>query len=475
MQRKVWTMAVVMVMAGCSEPPKRQPLSGCGVVWGSDVDEGADGGADPGPDSGPDAPPAVCAVTGAPGTIGPRLQLAPGAGAAVLVGNPAGDLAYSGANAVIGSDDNGPIYALGVTRLDAQLQQLAAYPHGSVVALDAQGDAYVAGALTQPTDLGTGVISPVGNVDVFLVKLSPAGGVVFARRLDLCGDGVEAIAVAADGRIAISGSALGTAVVDAAGNILFQLTPAGKLAFDAHGNLVIGGSFAGSLDLGGGHVLTTTGAADVDAFLVEVDAGGAYRFGLQLGDAALPVTVGGFGEVTTPQAQAIADVATGPDDTIAFTGAFRYEMDLFGQTLGQPPLFPSGQMAGSFVAKLDATGTPIFSSSVGSLNAAMPFGGLSMASGVRSLPGTAIVIDLHGDVVVSSNTPGNAQPPFAYPQLTKLDGQTGTPVLSLGNMTGVLGYGLGVAVDGCAGIAWATYANDPILSDPHTFIAKIAP
>lgn len=37
-------------------------------------------------------------------------------------------------------------------------------------------------AFRTPTDFGTGVISPAGNVNVFLVKLSPTGDVLSAAK-----------------------------------------------------------------------------------------------------------------------------------------------------------------------------------------------------------------------------------------------------------------------------------------------------
>ena len=79
-----------------------------------------------------------------------------------------------------------------------------------------------------------------------------------------------------------------------------------------------------------------------------------------------------------------------------------------------------------------------------------------------------------GNVVVSSNTPGDAQPPFAFPQLVEYAAGTGAVTMSLGNGTGFLGFGLGVGVDGCGNAYWASFANEPSLLDPHTFLAQVA-
>jgi len=430
--------------------------------------------------TGPDASPSACAAAGAPGTVEARVQLGSRSYAAVLASNAAGDVAYTVANDTIGFDDSGPIYAEGVVRLDADLHVRFSYPHGRVVALDAAGNAYVAGSFSAPVDLGGGqVIQPIGAVDTFLTKLSPTGDVLFARSLALCGAGIESIAVARDGRIAVSGDALGTVVLDARGDAIRELGFAGQLAFDSAGNLIVGGSFAGTLDLGGGHVLATAGAADVDGFVAKVDSAGHAVFGLQIGDAALPVQVGGFGEVATPRTQAVAGVAIGPNDDIAIIGNYLYEMSLFGVTLTTPPSFPSGGMAGTFLAQLSASGAVVRSQQLASINASRPIGGTQLrspyaATGVLRLPGTPIAVDAQGNIVFSANTTGNSQGPFAYPQLSKLT-PAGTLIFSLGNGTGIAGYGAGVAVDGCGNVLWAEYKNEPSLNDAHTFLTKLAP
>jgi len=77
-------------------------------------------------------------------------------------------------------------------------------------------------------------------------------------------------------------------------------------------------------------------------------------------------------------------------------------------------------------------------------------------------------------VVVSSNSTGNAQYPYAYPQLTKLD-PAGNVVASLANNTTPIRFGSGVAVDGCGNVLWARYVNRPSLNDPHALLDKIAP
>jgi hypothetical protein len=253
----------------------------------------------------------------------------------------------------------------------------------------------------------------------------------------------------------------------------------GYVAFDSHGDLVIAGAFTGALELGGERFLATSGASDADGFVVKVDPTGDVVFAEQIGDAPLPLTFAGI-TVSTPRAQAIAGVAIGADDQIALIGAFRYEIDLFGKILTLPPDFPSGQQAGAFLVELSSEGKLLIAEPFGeAINAALPLGGTEMAaptpSGVLAQPGSAIAIDGHGDIVVSSNTIGDAQPPFAFPQLTKVSGDDASVLFAIGNQTGVSGYGLGVALDGCDDVLWADLENTPSLTDPHTLLTKRAP
>lgn len=130
----------------------------------------------------------------------------------------------------------------GVTELSASGTALRSLPVGTLVATDDANDLFVAGPFTQPIDLGGGPIIPQGSIDVFLAKFDMTGKLVFAKELGLCGDDVESLAVARDGRIALSGSAMGTVALSATGGPLFQLAVSGFIAFDSKGNLAIASS-----------------------------------------------------------------------------------------------------------------------------------------------------------------------------------------------------------------------------------------
>src|SRR5512143_3203403 len=115
-------------------------LAGCGTISLDDPPGGGTGGGliEPGTDHGSgvlNPPPAACGVSAAPGTVEDTRTYGPGAGLAVLVSNAAGDVAYAAPTD-------------GITRLDADLNVVFAYPYGWVVARDAHGNAYVAGSFT---------------------------------------------------------------------------------------------------------------------------------------------------------------------------------------------------------------------------------------------------------------------------------------------------------------------------------------
>lgn len=422
----------------------------------------------------------ACGEPVAPGTIKSSLQLAPDAGTAVLAAGRDGSVIYTAANSFDLNSAGQQIFREGVTKLDARGNTIFTYPYGTVAAVDTHGNVFVAGAFSEPRDFGTGVIAPNGNVDVFLVELSPNGDVLFATTIGECGgDGVFDVAVAADGRIAISGSAMGTVVLDAWGGALFRLAAYGHVAFDSHGRLVVGGVFAGTVDLGNGHRLSSGSSTDTDSFVARYDLQGRYDVSVHLDDAPLPVDVPGYRVVDEPANQSLSGIAVGPNDEIAIAGAFLLHMDLFGTIVTMPPDFPSGSMAGTFVANLDANFQPIFAHLGQSANSSNPIGGLTIGFG-SVLPGNPVAVDSHGNVLVSSNTTGNAFYPFSYSTLTKYDGLDGTTkfIVSGDNSFLFAGYGLGVAVDACDNAVWSAFSNRPGGAGnaiSNTYINVIAP
>ena len=473
-----WSSVWCVALAACSAStePKDPDIGQADPT----TDTGSNGSDDhPGTDGGSMTP--ACGEPVTSGTIKSFVKLAPDAGTAVLAAGADGSVVYTAANSFHYDASFNKILHEGVTKLDANRDVVFTYPYGTVAALDAAGNVFVAGAFSAPRDFGTGVIAPNGNVDVFLVKLSADGDVLFATTIGECGGtGVQDIAVDADGRIAISGSAMGTVVLDGAGATLFRLAAYGDVAFDSHGRLAIGGVFSGTVDLGNGHRLSTTSSSDYDSFIVRYTRQGVYDTSVRIGDADLPIDVPGYGEKSDASTQALSGIAIGPRDEIALAGAFMYDVNLFGDVLTSPPSFPSGTMAGTFVAKLDASFQPLFTTSGGGANAINPIGGLTVSL-PSVLPGNPVAIDREGNVIVSSNTTGNAFYPFSYPTLAKYgaDGIAKFYISGDGNFL-YAGYGLGVAIDGCDNIIWSAFSSHPDFNSSgdtiqNTYITVVAP
>lgn len=439
-------VAVIAMTAGCTgdhDPTEVDPPGGEDVS----VQSTAVGQAGAGETQ---APGAMCAMPSAPGVLA-RMQFTTQADGMGLVMNGNGDVAML-ANVQSGTNAEGnPVYTPGVARLDSALNKVFDYPHGSAVALDAQGVTYVAGGFSAPTDFGAGVVTPTGNVDTFLVTLSASGDVLSVRHLGiLCGDGVSDLAVSVDGRIAISGTAMGTVVLEtAAGDVVFRSDASGQVAFDAAGNLYIAGGAA-------------DGSGNVDAFVTKLDADGDVVYRQTFGDAVLPVRVLGYEQdrlVTEPMPQRFTDLAVTASGEVAAVGTYELEMSLLGVTVKTGSYFPSGSQLGTFHVRLDAAGNVTSGAAGFAINAFV--GKPSVALGAN------------GTLAISSNDPGNSQGPFAYPDLV-LTTASGPSPIGFGG-TGYAGYGLGVAVDACGNVLWASYANEPSLFDRHSFLTLVAP
>lgn len=328
-------------------------------------------------------------------------------------------------------------------------------PFGEVVAVDAAGNAYVAATFSAALDLGLGTMMPSGDMDVFVAKLAPDGTLLFARPLGVCPDSLRSIAVACDGRIAVSGAEMGTLVLDAKGALLFSLPFDGDLAFDSKGNLIVGGQFTGTLDLGGGARLT---AGDIDGFVVKLDVTGSVLWSYQIGDADLPVTlIPSSMVVSTPTRQLVSAVAVGPDDEVVIAGQFDDDVKLFGTDhvanlvdVASVPL-----QSGGFVVALDAAGA------------------VKLRSVRLGIDGYRdVAVDAKGNIAVTGKELGNASPPFRTALLTKLDA---AGAAMFGVSPGI-GAGHAVAADACGDLVWlASIRQGGPGTPPEAQLFKLAP
>lgn len=180
------------------------------------------------------------------------------------------------------------------------------------VAVDAAGNVLLAGRFTGTMDFGSGLAPLVaaGGPRGFVAGLSKAGTAVWARRLgDPDTNNIEA-----------------------------------RATFTSGGDIVVGGYFTGSLDLGGA-TPTLTSAGIRDVFVAKLDASGG------------PIWARRFGDKESQQLFSISADAGG---NVILVGEFQGVLD-FG--LGAP--LSSAGTSDLFVAKLDASGAPVWARSFG--------------------------------------------------------------------------------------------------------------
>ncbi len=143
--------------------------------------------------------------------------------------------------------------------------------YGSAIVVNqTTGDVYVTGWFHGPTDFDPGVDSFIVNAPaadaLFVLKLDAAGYFVWVRTLE-------------------GSSSYGMA-----------------MALDASGNVIIGGNFDGTVDFDPGTgVANATAAANLDAFVLQLDANGNHLLNLQFGgtgfDEILALGVDGSGNI----------------------------------------------------------------------------------------------------------------------------------------------------------------------------------
>lgn len=185
----------------------------------------------------------------------------------------------------------------------------AGYTIPGVVALDAAGNAVVAGSFEQTLTIGSTTLTSGSGQDLFVARLNPAGQ--WVQAVQAAGPSAnrfvspEAVALDAAGNVVVAGPFVGTfrfgstAPITSMGNssdiFVARLNPAGQwvqavqaggaqnddaycLAADAFGNVFIAGNVGGNgsgtpINFGS---LTLTGVGQRDAFVAKLNAAGTW-------------------------------------------------------------------------------------------------------------------------------------------------------------------------------------------------------
>jgi hypothetical protein len=226
-------------------------------------------------------------------------------------------------------------------------------------ATDAAGNVVIAGHFSGTVDFGSGVLTSAGGTDVFLAKFDPSGAPLWSKRFGNGSTEQEGRGIAIDGagNVLLTGFYMGA--IDFGGGalpsaglrdvFLAKFDPAGTplwsqrfgdqfdqqalgLAVDEPGNIAITGSLAGTINFGGGSL---TSSGDYDIFLAKFDPSGAPLWGKR------------FGDLKTQWGRALAIDHTG---SVVVTGDFSGSADF-----GEGPLASVGNVD-VFLAKFDASG-----------------------------------------------------------------------------------------------------------------------
>jgi len=249
------------------------------------------------------------------------------------------------------------------------------------IAVDAHGNVYVSGAFRSTADFDPGEtvfeLSSEGETDVFLLKLTSAGNLAWAKRLG----GTEGVGVGGslvldqDGDIHITGSFRGTADfdpgadsllltsdartdiyvarLDTHGNLVWarQMTGtgeddnfAGSLMLDQAGNVYTAGAFWGTIDFDSGEATAfRTSEAQADLYLHKLDSDGQFAAVYQMG---------GPGTVSW-----VAPLALDPQGNLIVAGTF-YESIDFDPGEGSAILDSASAAWAVFVVKLREEALP---------------------------------------------------------------------------------------------------------------------
>jgi hypothetical protein len=239
-----------------------------------------------------------------------------------------------------------------------------------VIAVDAvspDGDAVLAGYFTATTNAGGGDLVSAGGFDIVVARLGESGTHLWSKRFGAGGDQfARTVATSPEGDVLLAGDMFGTAdfgggaltangrdallvKLDANGDHVWSKRfgdgseqSFGSVAVAANGDVIAAGDFFGTIDLGGGPLVT---AGNSDIAVVRLDAAGNHLWSKR------------FGDVNEQRLTAIA--VDGNGDTWLAGYFFGNGLDFGGGALSHGGSFDV------FLAKLDADGNHLFSESFG--------------------------------------------------------------------------------------------------------------
>ncbi len=266
---------------------------------------------------------------------------------------------------------------------------------GESVAVDEGGNIVIAGTFEGSVDFGTGTLTSIGGLDIFLLKLNAQGETVWSKSFGGTKDeDVASVAIDQQGNIALAGdfrqsidfgggalqgellSTTFAAIFSPTGAHQYSAAFGNKAFFDlttardidvAADHFVMAGGFGGSVDFGGGKIY----ASQIDLFVAKLSASGSHQWSDD------------YGGENTQIAEAVAlDSAA----NVLLTGQYRNSMKFDDDKLNSQGDYDI------FVAKLDPAGQPSW---------ALSFGDKERQQGL------AIAVDAADNVIVGGNLQGS--------------------------------------------------------------------
>lgn len=274
------------------------------------------------------------------------------------------------------------------------------------VAVDADGDVLLSGGFAGTIDFGGGPLESAGGTDVFSVWLSgDSGSYLWSESAgDMASQRIVAMAPDTENNFIIVGEFEGVAVFGpvtltsaggrdvfvvkhtGAGDIVWARSFGGALdqaatsvAVDASDDILVGGTFEGTIEFDDGP-LHSAGAADY--FVVKLDPDGDYDWSARVGNAA---------------DQKNCQVAMAPGGAALLAGEFVGALDFDDDSL---------QSAGGtdgFVARWSASGNPSWAIPIGdAAEQSAPRIAVSMSGDVLVVGGFHGAVDLGGGPLISA-------------------------------------------------------------------------
>ncbi|HEV8198771.1 MAG TPA: nucleotide-binding protein, partial [Candidatus Polarisedimenticolia bacterium] len=214
---------------------------------------------------------------------------------------------------------------------------------GQAIAVDASGNVAITGYFSLTADFGAGPLTSAGAHDVFVAEYTSAGAPLWSKRFGDTSDDIGAsLAFDRSGRVVVTGDYYGTidfgggALVSVGGGNMFlaMLSSTGAhvwskrfgiggnsaagVTVDTAGNVIMTGTMVGAADFGGGPLW---GNGSFDIFLAKFNNAGAHVWSKRFGDLSDDHGNG---------------VASDPSGNVILTGDYFLSVDFGGGALPSP-------------------------------------------------------------------------------------------------------------------------------------------